>query len=194
MQFIRKIFRPKLLLPISFFTSTAFFYPYFTSSYLKKIENEGKLNTKQGDEKTNLEENVSDKKRRNNSSEGENNKNQTQTQRNEDSEEQKYIKIENEEQLKQLSENQKKFISSLNSLNFDSDRLIIDEDPKGELLTEYSSARNSYHEGVCPMIAFYPKSTEEVSKVMKLCFEHNVPVIGCGSGTNLEGSIIPTSR
>lgn len=190
MQFIRKIFRPRFLLPLSLLTSSALFYPHFSLDHLKKIKNEEKLKEKQGIEEAKLEESIFDEKNIENSNKKEINENQQKT--NESTVKQR--KINEDEKEEKLLDNQKRFISSLISLNFDTDRLIIDENPKGELLSEYSSARHSYHEGVCPMVAFYPINTDEVAKVMKLCFEYNFPVIGCGSGTNLEGSIIPSSR
>ena len=43
-----------------------------------------------------------------------------------------------------------------------------------------------------PDVVILPSSTEEVSKVMKFCYENNIPVLGRGSGTNLSGGTVPT--
>ncbi len=43
-----------------------------------------------------------------------------------------------------------------------------------------------------PECIVYPGSTEEVSRVVKLCHREKVPVIPRGSGTNLSGGTIPT--
>jgi glycolate dehydrogenase FAD-linked subunit len=44
-----------------------------------------------------------------------------------------------------------------------------------------------------PMIAVLPSSTEEVSAVLKICYEEDVPVVPRGSGTSLAGGALPTS-
>ena len=44
-----------------------------------------------------------------------------------------------------------------------------------------------------PMIAVLPSSTEEVSAVLKICHEEDVPVVPRGSGTSLAGGALPTS-
>lgn len=44
-----------------------------------------------------------------------------------------------------------------------------------------------------PMIAVLPSTTEEVSAVLKICHEEDVPVVPRGSGTSLAGGALPTS-
>ncbi len=44
-----------------------------------------------------------------------------------------------------------------------------------------------------PMIAVLPSSTEEVSAVLKICHQEDVPVVPRGSGTSLAGGALPTS-
>ena len=36
-------------------------------------------------------------------------------------------------------------------------------------------------------------SNEEISEILKICNEHKVPVTAFGTGTCLEGNVIPTS-
>lgn len=43
-----------------------------------------------------------------------------------------------------------------------------------------------------PDCIVFPGSTEEVSKVVKFCYQEKIPVIPRGSGTNLSGGTIPT--
>ncbi len=43
-----------------------------------------------------------------------------------------------------------------------------------------------------PMIAVLPRSTEEVSAVLRICHEEGVPVVPRGSGTSLAGGALPT--
>ena len=40
-----------------------------------------------------------------------------------------------------------------------------------------------------PDVVVYPRTTEEVSDIVKLCVEHKVPVIPYGTGTSLEGHV-----
>ncbi|MEP5155080.1 FAD-linked oxidase C-terminal domain-containing protein [Planktotalea sp.] len=44
-----------------------------------------------------------------------------------------------------------------------------------------------------PLLAVLPRSTEEVSGVLRICHEMNVPVVPRGSGTSLAGGALPTS-
>jgi len=44
-----------------------------------------------------------------------------------------------------------------------------------------------------PLLAVLPRSTEEVSSVLKLCHEMNVPVVPRGAGTSLAGGALPTA-
>jgi glycolate oxidase len=44
-----------------------------------------------------------------------------------------------------------------------------------------------------PMAAVLPGSTEEVSAVLKICFEEGVPVVPRGSGTSLAGGALPSA-
>lgn len=43
-----------------------------------------------------------------------------------------------------------------------------------------------------PRIILFPSSTEDVSKIMKICHDNNVPVIPFSGGTSLEGHFMPT--
>jgi FAD/FMN-containing dehydrogenases len=40
-----------------------------------------------------------------------------------------------------------------------------------------------------PDVVVYPRTTEEVSEIVRLCLRHNVPIIPFGTGTSLEGHI-----
>ena len=44
---------------------------------------------------------------------------------------------------------------------------------------------------VMPSAVIYATSTDEVSQVMKMCFEQNIPVVPFGAGTSLEGHVLP---
>lgn len=47
----------------------------------------------------------------------------------------------------------------------------------------------SYHPARAADAVIYPRSTEEVSRVVQLCAESGVPVIAFGAGTSLEGHV-----
>jgi glycolate oxidase len=44
-----------------------------------------------------------------------------------------------------------------------------------------------------PLAAVLPSTTEQVSAVLKVCFEEGVPVVPRGSGTSLAGGALPTA-
>ena len=66
----------------------------------------------------------------------------------------------------------------------------------GERLSRAASVREqhgkdaSYHPCVPPDAVAFPKSTEEVSEIVKLCARHKVPIIPFGAGTGLEGNVV----
>jgi len=50
---------------------------------------------------------------------------------------------------------------------------------------------NSYHKSqYFPELILLPESTEQVSKIVKLCYKYKVPVIPFGGGTSLEGQTL----
>lgn len=58
-----------------------------------------------------------------------------------------------------------------------------------QAVREQHGQDESYHPGRAPDAVVFPKSTEEISKIIKLCSAHEVPVIPFGTGTALEGHI-----
>ena len=47
----------------------------------------------------------------------------------------------------------------------------------------------SWHEGAAPDAVFFPRTTQEVSEIVTLCAQHDVPVVPFGAGTSLEGHV-----
>jgi uncharacterized protein YhfF len=48
----------------------------------------------------------------------------------------------------------------------------------------------SYHPCAPPDAVAFPESTEEVSEIVKICAQHEVPIIPFGSGSGLEGHVV----
>ena len=44
-----------------------------------------------------------------------------------------------------------------------------------------------------PIAAVLPRTTEEISAILKICNEMQVPVVPRGSGTSLSGGALPTA-
>ena len=53
----------------------------------------------------------------------------------------------------------------------------------------YARGEDAY-EPVLSQAVVFPKNNEEVSKILKLCNEHKVPVVPFGTGTSLEGQAV----
>jgi D-lactate dehydrogenase (cytochrome) len=49
----------------------------------------------------------------------------------------------------------------------------------------------SWHHPHRPDAVVFPNSTEEVSQIVQICARHGTPVIAYGTGTSLEGNVIP---
>ncbi|KEK22349.1 FAD-binding oxidoreductase [Bacillus gaemokensis] len=59
---------------------------------------------------------------------------------------------------------------------------------------ELHSKDESYHASSLPDVVVFPKTTEEVSKVMKLANQHQKSVVPFGVGSSLEGHVIPYEK
>lgn len=65
-----------------------------------------------------------------------------------------------------------------------------DDDCKSHSGSEWSSYTTKPSE--VPFAIVYPASTEEVSKIMKVCHKRRIPVTAMSGGTSLEGHFAPT--
>ncbi|TPX09518.1 uncharacterized protein E0L32_009261 [Thyridium curvatum] len=63
-------------------------------------------------------------------------------------------------------------------------------DTEAHATSEWSTHQNGPDEK--PFCVVYPKSTEEVAAIMKVCHTRRVPVVGYSGGTSLEGHYAPT--
>ena len=62
---------------------------------------------------------------------------------------------------------------------------------QNETVRDLHSKDESYHTPCLPDLVLYPRTTDEVSQIMKVAHEHHVPVIPFGVGSSLEGHVIP---
>ena len=60
-----------------------------------------------------------------------------------------------------------------------------------QTILEQHSKDESYHAPSLPDIVVFPKTTEEVSKVVKIAGQYKVPIVPFGRGSSLEGHVIP---
>ena len=65
------------------------------------------------------------------------------------------------------------------------ERFSVSESTRGN----YARGEDSYEPVLSQAVAF-PETNEEVSKILKLCNEHKVPVVPFGTGTSLEGHVV----
>jgi len=54
---------------------------------------------------------------------------------------------------------------------------------------EHHSHGESYHAPALPDIVCFPRSTDEVSEILKISARHNLPVVPFGAGTSVEGQV-----
>jgi D-lactate dehydrogenase (cytochrome) len=75
------------------------------------------------------------------------------------------------------------------------DRLVslLGEDgvSTGETVLDLHAGDLSYHPRRAPDVVAFPRTTEEVAKVLAWANEQRVPVVPFGAGTSLEGHVIP---
>ena len=59
--------------------------------------------------------------------------------------------------------------------------------------TIYSRGEDTYDPVLSKAVVF-PETNEEVSKILKLCNEHKIPVVPFGTGTSLEGNVVGNEK
>ena len=58
---------------------------------------------------------------------------------------------------------------------------------QNDTVLEQHSRDESYHKPVLPDVVVFPKTTEEVSEIMKLATKYRIPVVPFGMGSSLGG-------
>ncbi|KAK8058060.1 D-lactate dehydrogenase (cytochrome) [Apiospora phragmitis] len=66
----------------------------------------------------------------------------------------------------------------------------VDQDLHTHSISDWSSYRA--HDSERPFAVVYPATTDEVSRIMKVCHARKIPVVGYSGGTSLEGHFTPT--
>lgn len=66
----------------------------------------------------------------------------------------------------------------------------LEADIHAHSISDWSSYRA--HQDEKPFCVVFPASTEDVSKIMKVCHRRRIPVVGYSGGTSLEGHFTPT--
>ena len=56
---------------------------------------------------------------------------------------------------------------------------------------DHHSKDESWHHPHRPDAVVFPNSTEEVADIVRICAAHKTPVVAYGTGTSLEGNVIP---
>ena len=56
---------------------------------------------------------------------------------------------------------------------------------------EHHGHDESYHTGALPDVVVFPRSTADVAKVVRYAADHHIPVVPYGTGTGLEGHVVP---
>ena len=69
--------------------------------------------------------------------------------------------------------------------------LLGDRLSTGSSILEAHSHDEAYSTPSLPDAVAFVQSTEEVSKLMKICSRHKCPVVPYGVGTSLEGHVVP---
>ena len=66
-----------------------------------------------------------------------------------------------------------------------------DQISRNATVLEQHSKDESYHTPHDPDVVVFPKTTEEVSKIMKAANDNRIPIVPFGLGSSLEGHVIP---
>ncbi len=60
-----------------------------------------------------------------------------------------------------------------------------------DAVRDHHANGEAYHTPVRPDAVVFPGSTEEVSQIVKICAAGNCPIVPFGTGTSLEGHVVP---
>ena len=70
--------------------------------------------------------------------------------------------------------------------------LLGDRFSTAQAVRDHHGKGEAYHTPASPLAVAFPRSTEEVAEIVKICARHKMPVIPYGAGTSLEGQTLAT--
>ncbi|MCX8110707.1 MAG: FAD-binding oxidoreductase [Syntrophorhabdaceae bacterium] len=75
-------------------------------------------------------------------------------------------------------------------------RLILGDDgvSTGQSVRELHSHDESFHTPVLPDVVVFPNSKDDVSRIVRVANDNNIPITPWGVGTSLEGNPIPVDK
>lgn len=68
--------------------------------------------------------------------------------------------------------------------------LLGDRVTASAVVRDHHSRGESYHPAAPPDLVTFPHSTEEISSIVRVCAERDVPIVAFGAGTSLEGQVL----
>lgn len=71
--------------------------------------------------------------------------------------------------------------------------LLGDRLSTGDSVLDQHGRDESWHKPIRPDAVAFPETTEEVSAVCRICYDHAVPIIPYGVGSSVEGALIPVA-
>ena len=83
------------------------------------------------------------------------------------------------------------YVMTNNSLYQALNELLAERCSIAPSVLDHHSKDESWHEGNQPVLVCYPKSSEEITKIIRLCQQAQVGITTFGAGTSVEGQSIP---
>ncbi|ALS79545.1 FAD-binding oxidoreductase [Planococcus kocurii] len=71
------------------------------------------------------------------------------------------------------------------------EHLTAEQISMNETIKELHGQDESYHQMKLPDLVVFPETTEQVSEIMKISAQYQIPVVPFGLGSSLEGHVIP---
>jgi D-lactate dehydrogenase (cytochrome) len=81
-------------------------------------------------------------------------------------------------------------VATIESLIADLRAFLGERASDAAALREHHSKGESYHAPAAPDVVVFPETTEEVSRIVRVCGRYRAPIIAFGAGTSLEGHVV----
>ena len=83
---------------------------------------------------------------------------------------------------------------NLDTFNTELTSLLSDRYSISESIRTNHARGEDIFDPVLPLGVAFPKTTEEVSKIVKICNDNSVPIVPFGTGTSLEGNVLGNEK